>query len=156
MDTKRLAAWGGVALLVILVVFLVARPAGTGAIEDISPARAAELTAEGVRVVDVRTSGEYETGRIPDAENVSMDRLAEAAAGWDRSEPLLVYCATGARSTQAVQYLESLGFETIYHLSDGIVAWADDLEGGDAVAAQPPAGAGATDLPIMYEFFTGW
>lgn len=156
MNTKRLVAWGGVALLAIVAVLLVTRPAATGGIEDVSAARAAELASEGVRVVDVRTVGEYETGRIPGAENVPMDRLAEAAAGWDRSEPLLVYCAVGARSTQAVQYLESLGFETIYHLSDGVVRWAGDLERGGAVAAQPPADARPTELPVMYEFFTGW
>lgn len=156
MDTKKLAAWSAVAVIAIAGVLLLLRPAGTDGVVDVSPSRAAQLAAQGVRVVDVRTPGEYETGRIPGAENVPMDGLPEAAAGWDRSEPLLVYCATGVRSTQAVQYLKSLGFETIHHLSDGIVAWTDDLERDGSAAARPSADARPTTLPVMYEFFTGW
>jgi len=84
-----------------------------------------------------------------------MDQLATAISGWDRSEPLLVYCTTGARSNQAVQYLESQGFETIYHLNAGIIAWEGDLERGSEVAPMP-ADVTPTSTPVMYEFFTDW
>lgn len=156
MDTKRLVTWGGIALLAFIAILLVVRPTDEGGVTNVSPTQVEGLAADGVRIVDVRSSGEYETGHVPGAENVPMDRFAEEASGWDRTEPLLVYCAVGARSTQAVQYLDSLGFEVIYHLSDGISAWTDDLERPGAVAAQEPPDVRPTEIPVMYEFFTGW
>jgi rhodanese-related sulfurtransferase len=92
---------------------------------------------------------------VPGAENVPMDALASQAAGWDRSEPLLVYCTTGARSSQAVQYLQAQGFETIYHLDAGLVAWEGQLERGTEVAPMPD-GVSTAGTPVMYEFFTHW
>jgi rhodanese-related sulfurtransferase len=155
MDTKKLLIWGGVALVAVAGLVLLMRPADGAAGGNISPDRAAELAAEGVRVIDVRTPGEYETSHIPGAELVPMSELVSAAASWDTSEPLLVYCTTGARSTQAVQYLESQGFETIYHLNAGIIAWEGDLERGSEVAPMP-ADVTPTATPVMYEFFTDW
>jgi rhodanese-related sulfurtransferase len=32
------------------------------------------------------------------------------------------------RSLQVAQYLESLGFTSVYNLSGGIAAWADQVE----------------------------
>ena len=146
--------WGGVALVVIVGAVLLMRPA-SGGVQNVSAVRAAELVAEGVRAIDVRTPGEYELSHIPGAENVPMDSLGAAAAEWDRAVPLLIYCATGARSALAVQYLESQGFETIHHLAAGIVAWEDDLERGSGVASMPPdVTPGAA--PVMYEFSTDW
>ena len=155
MDTRKALVWGAVALVAVAGIFLIMRPAGGGGVENVSPARAAELVGASVRVVDVRTAGEYETSHIPGAENVPMDQLATAASGWDRSEPLLVYCTTGARSNQAVQYLESQGFETVYHLAAGIIAWEGELSRGTQVAPMPPDIEPA-GTPVMYEFFTDW
>lgn len=154
MDTKKLLIWGGVAAVAIVALVMVLRPAG-GGVQDVSPQRAAEIVAEGVRVIDVRTPGEFEASSIPGAENVPMDQLAAVAAGWDHSEPLLVYCTTGARSTQAVQYLESQGFKTVYHLADGIIAYEGDLERGSEVASMPDD-VQPTATPVMYEFYTDW
>lgn len=156
MDGKKLLIWGGIAVIAVAGLFLIMRPAGGGAgVENVSASRAAELAGEGVRVIDVRTPGEFDTSHVPGAENVPMDVLASEAAGWDASEPLLVYCTTGARSAQAVQYLEAQGFETIYHLDAGLVAWEGELEQGAEVAPMPTDVA-PTGTPVMYEFFTDW
>ncbi len=156
MDSKKLLIWGGIAVVALAALFLIMRPAGGGAgAENVSASRAAELAAAGVRVIDVRTPGEFETSHVPGAENVPMDALSTEAAGWDPAEPLLIYCATGARSAQAVQYLEAQGFETIYHLDAGLVAWEGELEKGTQVAPMPPDAVPA-GTPVMYEFFTDW
>lgn len=154
MDAKKVLLWGGVAVAVMVGAVLLMRPA-SGGVQNVSPDSAAALVAEGVRVIDVRTPGEYELSHVPGAENVPMDALAADSAGWDRGEPLLVYCTTGARSAQAVTYLEAQGFETIHHLEAGIVAWEGDLEQGTQVAPMPPdVTPGAA--PVMYEFSTDW
>lgn len=154
MDTKKLLIWGGVALAAIIGLVLLLQPAA-GGVQDVSPDRAAELVADGVRVIDVRTPSEYQMSHIAGAENVPMDSLSSAVAAWDPSEPVLIYCTTGARSLQVVQYLEGAGIETVYHLAAGIIAWEGDTEGGSEIAPMP-AEATPTGTPVMYEFFTDW
>ncbi|MFU8890590.1 MAG: rhodanese-like domain-containing protein [Anaerosomatales bacterium] len=154
MDAKKILLWAVVALVIIVGAVFLMRPA-SGGVQNVTPDRAAELVADGVRVVDVRTPGEYDLSHIPGAENVPMDVLASEASAWDPGEPLLVYCTTGARSAQAVTYLEAQGFETIYHLDAGIVTWSGDLEKGSEIA-EMPADVKPGDSPVMYEFSTDW
>jgi rhodanese-related sulfurtransferase len=154
MDSKKILIWGTVAVVLVAGAVFLMRPA-SGGVQDVSPDRAGELVADDVRTIDVRTPGEFDLSHIPGAENVPMASLTSESSNWSRSEPLLVYCTTGARSTQAVQYLESQGFETVYHLAAGIIAWGGDLEKGSEIAPMP-AEATPTGTPVMYEFFTDW
>ncbi len=154
MDSKKLVIWAIVAVAAIGVGVLVLSPAGGGA-QDVSPDRSVELVAEGVRVIDVRTPGEFETSHLPRAENVPMNVLQQTAAAWDTSEPLLVYCTTGARSSEAVRLLADAGFENVYHLAAGIIAWNGELERG-AEVAEMPADVTPADGPVLYVFSTDW
>lgn len=154
MDRKKALIWGIAAVAAVIGIALLFQPAG-GGVRDVSPARSAELIDEGIRVIDVRTPAEFELSHMPGAQNVPMDELGAAAAGWDTSEPLLVYCTTGARSTFAVQYLDEQGFETVYHFVAGIVAWDGELERGSEVAPMP-ADVKPPGSPVMYEFSTDW
>ncbi len=117
-------------------------------------ARMRELLEDGVHLVDVRTAAEFEAGHIPGAELVPLNVFEAAAANWDPSEPIALYCATGSRSAEAAALLRGLGFETVYDLGAGIVQWDGEIVGGTAVAAAPTPVA--TGGPVMYEFYTDW
>jgi rhodanese-related sulfurtransferase len=131
----KYVVWIVVAIVVGGLAFALFRPADEGGrgVQDVDAARMSELVAQGVRVIDVRTGGEFEGGRIPGAENVPMDQLESASQSWDRTQPVAVYCATGSRSSSAVQYLEQQGFETIYHFANGIASWNGETERGTAI-----------------------
>ncbi len=168
--------WVLVAVGVVIVAFLLFRPAGGGddAIVSVSGAGGGgggltnvdangvlKAQGEGVRVIDVRSQGEYDAGHVPGAENVPIDQFAAASAGWDKSAPLLVYCATGARSSEAVNVLQSAGFKTVYHFDAGLQAWTGSLDTASAASGGAPGGAPAptakpTATPVMYEFYTDW
>ena len=160
MDSKKLVLWGVVAIAASGLGVLVFSPAGGGAgAQDVSPQRAQELVADGIRIIDVRTPGEFEMGHIPGAVNVPMNMLQQESAGWDRGEPLLVYCATGARSADAVRYLADQGFAEVNHFAAGIVAWAGEVTSGSDVAeqpAEPPPAEVPGDAPVLYVFSTDW
>lgn len=115
----------------------------------------ARLQAEGVRVVDVRTAAEYQAGHIPGAVNVPLSSFAETADTWDPAEPVALYCATGSRSAEAAQMLSARGFETVYDLSGGMVAWDGEVNTGTAAAPSTPSVEPA-GVAIMYEFYTDW
>ena len=61
-----------------------------------------KAAADGVRIVDVRSVGEFEGGHIPGAQNVPLDQFQSVASQWDKNAPVLVYCQTGSRSAEAV------------------------------------------------------
>ncbi|MRS12644.1 MAG: rhodanese-like domain-containing protein [Actinobacteria bacterium] len=146
--------WLVVAVAAALVVgAVVLGPSGSrGGVVDSADLQS--LIADGVRVVDVRTVGEFDSGHIPGAENVPVNELAGAAVAWDPAEPVALYCATGSRSAEGAGTLRSMGFAIVYDLGAGIAGWTGEVEGGTsaAVAAEPSAGG----LPVMYEFYTEW
>lgn len=120
----------------------------------VSSAEFESAISDGSLLVDVRTAAEFETGHIPGAINVPVNGIEAAAAAWDTGEPIALYCATGSRSADAASALRALGFETVYDLSGGIVAWEGEVDSGPAVAASTQPSA--SGLPVMYEFYTDW
>lgn len=152
MKNAKIAVWVVAAIVVVGLGALILAP--QSGVENVDGARMDELAAQGVRVVDVRTAGEFQMGHIAGAENVPMSELEATAPTWDVTQPVAVYCASGERSISAVQYLQERGFKKIYHFDAGLQAYAGQLEGGQTVAEVP---AGETlDSPVLYEFYTDW
>ena len=138
MKGPRLLIWGLLGALLIAGTIAVTRPA-SAVRADIGQTEFERLAAQGARVVDVRTAGEYAIGHIPGAENVPLDALTQTAASWDRSRAVLVYCATGARSANAAAWLAANGFAKVYNLRGGISSWTGTFtkDAGPAVAVKP-------------------
>lgn len=89
---------------------------------------AAKLIAEGkVTIVDVRTKEEFNEGHLKDAKNIDiMEPTFDAElAKLDKTQPVLVHCQAGGRSTRALPTFEKLGFTTIIHLDGGYGGWLD-------------------------------
>ena len=150
---NRLILWIVVAGLVAAGIFAVMTP--TRAVnKSITSQELVQLQSSGAWVVDVRTNSEYISGHIPNSLNVPIDQLAQTAAGWSKSQPIIVYCATGARSAQAASYLAGQGFTKVYDLSNGIAAWTGPVAGGQATASLPSGpGVVKTDgKPVFIDF----
>ena len=79
-----------------------------------------------VRVLDVRTPGEYESIHIPGSYNVPLDQLAEHAEEIRGAveHPVVLVCRSGARSRQAQETLERSGLRNLHLLEGGLDAWA--------------------------------
>ncbi len=79
----------------------------------------------GLRIVDVRTRGEYEEGHLPGAINMNIadPNFPIMLQELDKSAPVLIYCRTGRRSGIAVNILEGMGFTHVLHMKDGWIAW---------------------------------
>jgi len=79
-------------------------------------------------LVDVREQHEFEEGHIPGAVHVPRGHLEsriEGRAG-DRSQPIVLYCASGQRSALAAHTLgELLGYQDVASMTGGITLWKD-------------------------------
>jgi phage shock protein E len=154
---KKAIPWIVVGAVVLMIAFFAFRPAASGTtVVDVKGVQKA--ATDGVRLVDVRSVGEFEGGHIPGAQNVPLDQLQSVASQWDKNAPVLVYCQTGARSAEAVSMLEQAGFTKVMHFDKGIVAWTGSLEQGGGSSAAPSIAAAIkpSATPVMYEFYTGW
>ena len=82
-------------------------------------------------ILDVRTEEEFESGYILGAKNIDIRGGAAFISSieeLDKSKAYFVYCRSGARSGQACQLMEQMGFEQAYNLEGGVLAWEGDLE----------------------------
>lgn len=78
-----------------------------------------------VRVLDVRTSAEFEGVHIPGAYNVPLDTLGEHADDIQRhvEETVVLVCRSGMRASQAEQRLATAGMSNVKVLEGGMMAW---------------------------------
>ena len=78
------------------------------------------------RVVDVRTSGEFQTAHIAGAYNVPLDLLREHRDEIVKhlDDDVVLVCRSGRRAVQAEETLRNVGLTNVHILDGGITAWA--------------------------------
>lgn len=72
-----------------------------------------ELAARGAVFVDVRTPGEFAAGNKPGSINIPLDSISEGAKKLDKDRPVILSCASGARSGIAAGILRGMGFKDV-------------------------------------------
>lgn len=75
-------------------------------------------------LLDVRTTGEFRRGHIAGALHIPVQELGrrwQELEGF-RAREIVVYCATGPRSVNAVNFLQKRGFNAV-NMHGGMKAW---------------------------------
>ena len=110
-------------------------------IDVVSPQEAKWLTdQDDVVFVDVRETEERERGFIPGSVHAPRGFLEFIAdpegpmhnAALTRDKRVVVYCASGGRSTLAAKTLKDMGFGPVSNLVGGFQAWVQS--GGDVAS----------------------
>jgi sulfur-carrier protein adenylyltransferase/sulfurtransferase len=97
-------------------------------IDEVDPAVVREQVSNGAVVVDVREPEEWSAGHIPGARHVPKSYLESRIEGvvGDRSQHVILYCASGNRSAWATRTLvEDLGYEHVESMIGGFTLWKD-------------------------------
>ncbi len=113
-------------LLATLFLLIPALMLAADPVKHVKAEEAAKIIADGkTAVIDVRTPDEFKDGHIKDAKNIDiMSKDFEAQLGkLDKTQPTLVHCQAGGRSTRALPIFEKLGFTHLIHLDDGFGGW---------------------------------
>ncbi len=99
--------------------------------DDTAPpaTRPASIELPGTLVIDVRSEREFQATAIEHAINVPLPQLAHRIAelATDKTTPLVLYCASGARSGSACQMLRQLGYTHVTN-AGGLYAAAAHLQ----------------------------
>ncbi|MFE1442338.1 rhodanese-like domain-containing protein [Streptomyces sp. NPDC058739] len=101
----------------------------------VQPAEIGVSSLQDRTVIDVRTPGEYATGRIPGSYNIPLDRLGAALPALREAatrQELVLVCATGSRSLNASARLAEAGIAAP-SLTGGTTAWSGELERGEGL-----------------------
>jgi len=97
-------------------------------VEEVDPAQVSEHLGNGIVLVDVRDSEEWDRGHIPGAVHVPrgyLESRIDAAVG-DRGARVVLYCASGHRSALAAHTLtDVLGYTDVASMKGGITLWKD-------------------------------
>jgi molybdopterin/thiamine biosynthesis adenylyltransferase/rhodanese-related sulfurtransferase len=97
-------------------------------ITETDPQVVHELIGDGVAIVDVREADEWAQGHLPGAKHVARGYLESRIEGVvpDRSQRVVLYCASGNRSALAARTLgHDLGYEHVESMTGGITLWKD-------------------------------
>ena len=118
--------WYLLLALVVILAMLANSFLGSRGVINVPPSEAVGLiNRQNAVVLDVRTDDEYKQGHIINSLHIPVGLLASRINELEshKSQPLVVVCRTGQRSTQACSILRKQGFESLHGLAGGIVAW---------------------------------
>lgn len=76
-----------------------------------------------LQVLDVRRPPEWQSGHIPGAKHIPLNRLSQTFDALDPSVPIATICASGYRSSTAGSLLERRGYKRIANVVGGMTAW---------------------------------
>ena len=110
-----------------------------------SPRGLAQRIDEGVvRVIDVRSSGEFHKEHIPDSENIPLKSLDDGTLAQLKASkngyPVCITCQSGVRAEKAAKKMADEGMENIYLLAGGLDNWTHE--------GMPTQCAGRKGIPL--------
>ena len=96
-----------------------------GGVKNVGPNDAIRmLNHDNVIIIDMRNDKDYQAGHIVNAVHLpECDQGAIGRLEKFRKRPLIVYCRSGQQSTGVCSKLRKQGFEPVYNLKGGVLAW---------------------------------
>lgn len=112
------------ALVVMLILGEIRRL--NGAATNIGPTDATRMiNHDNAIMLDIREDKEITDGKIINSQHIPLSQLDANIKRLEKykQRPVIAYCRSGARSNSAVAKLRKQGFEKVYNLRGGVVAW---------------------------------
>ncbi len=79
------------------------------------------------QLIDVREEHELEISEIG-GEHIPMGDVMDNLDKISKSKKVVIMCRSGARSGTICNALEAEGFDNVYNLKGGILAWSNEID----------------------------
>lgn len=79
--------------------------------------------AASLLLIDVREPPEYQRGHIPQAQLLPMRQIPKQGQTLPTEPPIVLVCRSGRRSRIAAGILKDMGYQKVYNLQGGMLAW---------------------------------
>jgi len=93
---------------------------------SVSPTQSTQMiNREDALILDVRENNEYSEGHIINSVHIPLSSLKTRLSDIEKhkAQKVIVACRSGHRSSQACVTLKKAGFEQVFNLSGGVMAW---------------------------------
>lgn len=111
----------------VIILFLLGRTwAGARYLKCLQPFEVVQkMNHDDAVILDVRTDNEYKDGHLANSVHLPLGVLQSRISDINpyKERPIIIFCRTGNRSSQAAAILNKQGFGDLYNLIGGIVAW---------------------------------
>ncbi len=109
---------------------LVSSPPMFGRVPEVSVEDLKAMRDRGDRIVlvDVREAHEWPISDLSGSVKIPLGTLPQSLEKLSKDDEIVVYCRTGGRSANAVQFLQRAGFGKAKNLAGGINRWADAID----------------------------
>jgi rhodanese-related sulfurtransferase len=101
----------------------------TSSVQPITPQEASQLFEKKEAVIiDVRENSEWDEKHIPGAIHIPLAQLKSRLSELDeyKTSPVIMQCQSGVRSAQGSVIMKAAGFNKVYNMDGGILAWSKD------------------------------
>lgn len=86
------------------------------------------INTEDFQLIDVREQHEVDICTL-NGELIPLGNIPSNIESISKEKKVVIHCRSGARSGQAIQYLQDHGdYSNLYNLKGGILAWADEID----------------------------
>jgi rhodanese-related sulfurtransferase len=132
MDINQLTEFAGnhtllVLALVAIVVMLIGGEVQSriSGIKEVAPGEATRMiNHDNAIMIDMRDDKDYREGHILNAIHAPASSTNDKGKLEKyRNKPVIVYCQRGQRSSTYCSKLKKQGFESVYNLKGGLLAW---------------------------------
>ena len=89
--------------------------------EDVEANNIENLVKNKEFLLDVREEYEYQEGHVKGAVNLPLREILSQKDSLPKDKDIYVYCRSGHRSADAVNFLKSLGFEKVHNIEGGFI-----------------------------------
>lgn len=79
------------------------------------------------QLIDVRENEEYEQANI-DGEHIVLGTIPANIDKISKDKDVVVMCRSGKRSANAIMFLEQNGFDNLFNLEGGILAYKAEID----------------------------
>ncbi|MCG6985075.1 MAG: rhodanese-like domain-containing protein [Thiocapsa sp.] len=113
-------------LALVVIIGLLTHNVIIGGKGSVEPLAATEMiNHQDALVVDVRPAADFAKGHIINALNIPMNGFKNQVATLTKhkAKPIIVNCRSGSQSAAACHQLRKEGFERVFNLRGGIMAW---------------------------------
>jgi len=125
--TNHIYLFSGLAVVTVLLAYNLFMTAGDK--NSVTPKRATEMiNRDEAVVIDVRAMNDFQTGHIINAINVPSNAIKNQLKQLSKHKesPVIVTCRSGAQSNAACKQLREAGFEKVFNMQGGMLAWQND------------------------------
>ncbi|BCL71446.1 putative rhodanese-related sulfurtransferase [Vibrio nigripulchritudo MADA3029] len=122
-NTILVMVWAGIFVALVVNIF----KSKTAGYKEVTAAEVTNMMnrEDGV-VVDIRSKDEFKKGHITGAVHILPSDIKNgsiASLEKHKSNPIIVVCKTGQTAQASANELNKAGFEKVYLLKNGLIAW---------------------------------